>query len=36
LKLPPAQPSQVEILGQGADAAPAVVDLLQQLGVVSR
>lgn len=36
LKLPPAQPSQVEILGEGADAAPAVVDLLQQLGVVSR
>ncbi|MDQ3628024.1 MAG: electron transfer flavoprotein subunit beta/FixA family protein [Actinomycetota bacterium] len=36
LKLPPAQPSQVEVLGQGADAAPAVVDLLQELGVVSR
>jgi electron transfer flavoprotein beta subunit len=33
LKLPPAQPSQVEILGEGAAAAPAVVDLLERLGV---
>jgi electron transfer flavoprotein beta subunit len=33
LKLPPAQPSQVEILGEGAAAAPAVVDLLEKLGV---
>lgn len=36
LKLPPAQPSSVEILGEGADAAPAVVDLLERIGVVSR
>jgi electron transfer flavoprotein beta subunit len=33
LKLPPAQPSQVTVLGEGADAAPAVVDLLEKLGV---
>ncbi len=33
LKLPEAQPSQVSILGTGADAAPAVVDLLEKLGV---
>lgn len=33
LTLPPAQPSTVEILGSGPDAAPAVVDLLQSLGV---
>jgi electron transfer flavoprotein beta subunit len=31
--LPPAQPSTVEVLGTGPDAAPAVVDLLQRLGV---
>lgn len=36
LKLPPAQPSTVEILGEGPDAAPAVVDLLVRIGVVSR
>jgi electron transfer flavoprotein beta subunit len=36
LSLPPEQPSQVEILGQGKDAAPAVVDLLERLGVLSR
>ena len=36
LKLPPAQPSSVEILGEGAEAAPAVVDLLVRIGVVSR
>lgn len=36
LKLPPLQPSQVQILGNGPEAAPAVVDLLQELGVVSR
>ncbi|MPZ94666.1 MAG: electron transfer flavoprotein subunit beta/FixA family protein [Propionibacteriales bacterium] len=36
LKLPPEQPSQVEILGAGADAAPAVVDLLVKLGVVAK
>ncbi len=35
LKLPPAQPSEVTILGTGAEAAPAVVDLLVTIGVVS-
>ena len=34
LTLPPAQPSQVEILGEGREAAVAVVDLLEKLGVV--
>jgi electron transfer flavoprotein beta subunit len=33
LTLPPAQPSTVEVLGQGPDTAAAVVDLLQKLGV---
>jgi electron transfer flavoprotein beta subunit len=33
LKLPPTQPSQVEILGEGPGAAAAVVDLLERLGV---
>ena len=33
LTLPPAQPSTVEVIGAGPDAAPAVVDLLQRLGV---
>ena len=32
LTLPPAQPSTVEVLGEGPAAAPAVVDLLQQPG----
>lgn len=36
LLLPPPQPSKVEVLGQGADAAPAVVDLFEKLGLVSR
>lgn len=36
LTLPPPQPSQVQVLGKGPDAAPAVVDLFVQLGVVSR
>jgi electron transfer flavoprotein beta subunit len=36
LLLPPPQPSKVEVLGRGADAAPAVVDLFERLGVVSR
>jgi electron transfer flavoprotein beta subunit len=36
LLLPPPTPSDVQILGKGADAAPAVVDLLEQLGVLSR
>lgn len=34
--LPPATPSDVQVLGKGPDAAPAVVDLLEQLGVLSR
>jgi electron transfer flavoprotein beta subunit len=34
LTLPPVPPSQVEVLGEGAAAAPAVVDLLEKLGVV--
>ena len=34
LKLPPSQPSQVEVLGEGPAAAGAVVDLLEKLGVV--
>jgi electron transfer flavoprotein beta subunit len=34
LTLPPTQPSTVEVLGEGPDAAPAVVDLLQRLGVM--
>jgi electron transfer flavoprotein beta subunit len=33
LKLPPVQPSQVQVLGHGPDAAAAVVDLLETLGV---
>jgi electron transfer flavoprotein beta subunit len=36
LKLPPEQGGQVEILGSGPEAAPAVVEILQQLGVVER
>jgi electron transfer flavoprotein beta subunit len=34
LKLPPVQPSQVRVLGEGPGAAPAVVDLLESLGVL--
>jgi electron transfer flavoprotein beta subunit len=34
LKLPEAQPSQVTVLGEGPEAAGAVVDLLEKLGVV--
>jgi electron transfer flavoprotein beta subunit len=34
--LPPAQPSSVQVLGEGPEAAPAVVDLLFELGVVAR
>ena len=34
LTLPPKRPSTVQVLGRGAEAAPAVVDLLQELGVV--
>ena len=33
LLLPPPVPSQVEVLGEGPDAAAAVVDLLKKLGV---
>jgi electron transfer flavoprotein beta subunit len=33
LKLPPPQPSEVSILGEGPQAAGAVVDLLEKLGV---
>lgn len=36
LKLPPEQPSAVQILGQGPEAAPALVDILTEIGVVSR
>jgi electron transfer flavoprotein beta subunit len=34
LKLPPAPASEVVVLGKGGEAAPAVVDLLEQLGVL--
>ena len=34
LTLPPEQPSQVEILGEGPEAAPALVDLLDKLGAL--
>ncbi len=36
LLLPPPAPSHVQILGKGPEAAPAVVDLFEQLGVLSR
>ena len=36
LLLPPPQPSDVQVLGHGAEAAPAVVDLLERLGVLGR
>lgn len=36
LDLPPTQPSVVEVLGTGPEAAPAVVDLLYRLGVVAK
>ncbi|PKH43758.1 electron transfer flavoprotein beta subunit [Nocardioides alpinus] len=36
LVLPPPSSSNVEVLGQGAAAAPAVVDLFERLGVLSR
>lgn len=35
LRLPVEQEAAVEILGRGPDAAPAVVDLLEQMGVLS-
>lgn len=34
LTVPPERPSQVDVLGEGADAAPAVVDLFERLGVL--
>lgn len=34
LRVPPPQPSTVEVLGEGPEAAPAVVDLLERLGVL--
>ncbi|MGZ4430550.1 MAG: electron transfer flavoprotein subunit beta/FixA family protein [Gaiellales bacterium] len=34
LLLPPDQGKQAEVLGQGADAAPAVVEMLRRIGVV--
>jgi electron transfer flavoprotein beta subunit len=36
LVLPPPAPSTVQVLGEGPAAAPAVVDLLEQLGVLAR
>ena len=36
LVLPPPTPSAVQILGEGPEAAPAVVDLLEKLGVLAR
>lgn len=36
LLLPPPAPSDVQILGKGPEAAPAVVDLFERLGVLSR
>ncbi|MFC6285396.1 electron transfer flavoprotein subunit beta/FixA family protein [Nocardioides sp. GCM10027113] len=36
LLLPPPAPSDVQVLGKGAEAAPAVVDVLEQLGVLAR
>jgi electron transfer flavoprotein beta subunit len=36
LTLPPPVPSNVQLLGEGAAAAPAVVDVLEELGVLAR
>lgn len=36
LRLPAEEKTQAEVIGQGADAAPAVVDLLEKLGVLGR
>lgn len=36
LRVPPPPPTQVEVLGHGSAAAPALVELLGRLGVVSR
>ena len=35
LRVPPPRQGTVQVLGEGAQAAPAVVDLLVELGVVS-
>lgn len=35
LRIPPEQRSEVQILGRGPDAAPAVVDLLERIGMVT-
>jgi electron transfer flavoprotein beta subunit len=36
MTLPPPTPSAVQILGEGPEAAPAVVDVLEKLGVLSK
>jgi electron transfer flavoprotein beta subunit len=36
LVLPPPTPSAVQILGEGPEAAPAVVDVLEKLGVLTK
>ena len=36
LRLPEEERSQAEIIGRGAEAAPAVVDLLERIGVLTR
>lgn len=36
LKLPPEQPSSVQVLGEGAAAAPALVDVLAEIGVTPK
>jgi electron transfer flavoprotein beta subunit len=36
LRLPAEEKTQAEVIGHGADAAPAVVDLLERLGVLAR
>src|SRR3954471_1537571 len=36
LTLPPPVPSNVQLLGEGAAASPAVVDVLEELGVLAR
>jgi electron transfer flavoprotein beta subunit len=36
LRVPQEQQSEARILGHGADAAPAVVDLLEQMGIGTR
>lgn len=36
LRLPAEEKTQAEVIGHGAEAAPAVVDLLEKLGVIAR